>query len=165
MTENAIIIIVTITRGQAEAEVWLQEVVKPQGLRPSLPFIIVVVIVIGIVVIVIIAEILLANGRRPIDGLPLTPVRCIGMCSTTTMDASLSSSLSSLLSQRRSPVNLVRIPPSHPPLASSSEKRRRYRGTVDGVGGEARTQKINDPPCAVAKIDGVEVGRGGGGLL
>ncbi len=42
-------------------------------------------------------------------------------------------------------------------------ERRRYRGTVDGVGGEARTQKINGPLCAVAKIDGVKVGGGGGG--
>jgi hypothetical protein len=42
-------------------------------------------------------------------------------------------------------------------------ERRRYRGTVDGVGGEAWMQKINGPPRAVAKIDGVKVGRGGGG--
>ena len=42
-------------------------------------------------------------------------------------------------------------------------ERRRYRGTVDGVGREARMQKINGPPRAVAKIDGVEVrGEGGG---
>jgi hypothetical protein len=41
-------------------------------------------------------------------------------------------------------------------------ERRRYHGTVDGVGGEARTRKINDPSRAVAEIDGVEVGRGGG---
>jgi hypothetical protein len=41
-------------------------------------------------------------------------------------------------------------------------ERHQYRGTVEGVGGETRTQKINGPPCAVAKIDGVEVGRGGG---
>ncbi len=44
-------------------------------------------------------------------------------------------------------------------------ERRRYHGTVDGVGGEARTQKINGPPCAIAKINGVKVGGGGGGLL
>jgi hypothetical protein len=56
MTENAIIIIVAITQGEAEAEVWLQEVVKPQGLRPSSLFIIVIVVVVGIVVIVVIAE-------------------------------------------------------------------------------------------------------------
>jgi hypothetical protein len=43
-------------------------------------------------------------------------------------------------------------------------ERRRYRGTVDGVGGEVRTRKINDPSRAVAEVDGVEVGRGGGGL-
>ncbi len=42
-------------------------------------------------------------------------------------------------------------------------ERRRYRGMVDGVGGEARMQKINDPSRAVAEINGVEVGRGGGG--
>ncbi len=38
---------------------------------------------------------------------------------------------------------------------------RRYRGTVDGVGGETRMQKINDPPCAIAKIDGIKVGKEG----
>jgi hypothetical protein len=38
-------------------------------------------------------------------------------------------------------------------------------GTVDGVGGEAQTQKINGPPCAVPKIDGVKVGRGGGVIV
>jgi hypothetical protein len=43
-------------------------------------------------------------------------------------------------------------------------EQRQYRGMVDGVEGEARTQKINDPSCAIAKIDGVEVGRGGGEL-
>ncbi len=37
-------------------------------------------------------------------------------------------------------------------------ERRRYCGTVDGVGGEARTRKINDASRAVAEIDGVEVG-------
>ncbi len=41
--------------------------------------------------------------------------------------------------------------------------RHRYRGTVDGVGGEAWTQKINDSSRAVDEINGVEVGRGGGG--
>ncbi len=45
------------------------------------------------------------------------------------------------------------------------EERRRYRGTVDGVGGEARTRKINGSPRAVAEIDGVEVGRGGGVII
>jgi hypothetical protein len=34
--ENAIVIVVAITQGQAEARVWLQEVVEPQGLRPLL---------------------------------------------------------------------------------------------------------------------------------
>jgi hypothetical protein len=94
MTENAIIVVVTITQGQAEAEVWLQEVIEPPGLRPSLSFIIVVVIAIGIVVIVVIAETPPADGQWPIDGLPLAPVRCIGMCSTTMMSVSLSSSSS-----------------------------------------------------------------------
>jgi hypothetical protein len=46
---------------------------------------------------------------------------------------------------------------------SDDGERRRYCGTVDGVGGEARTHKINGPPCASAKINGLEVGRGGGG--
>jgi hypothetical protein len=41
-------------------------------------------------------------------------------------------------------------------------ERRRYRGAVDGVGEEARTRKINGPPRAGAKIDGIKVGRGGG---
>ncbi len=160
MTENAIIIVVAITRGQAEAEVR-----SHQGLRPSSSFIIVVVVVVGIVVIVVVAETPPADRRRPIDGSPLAPVRCIGMCSTTSMDASSSSSSSSSSSRRRSPANLERIPPSHPPLASSSDERRRYRGTVDGVRGEARTRKINDPPRAVAEIDGVEVVGGGGVFL
>ena len=44
-------------------------------------------------------------------------------------------------------------------------ERRRYHGTVDGVGGEARTRKINGPPFAVAEIDGAEVGRGGGVII
>jgi hypothetical protein len=35
MMENAIVIVVTVTQGQAEARVWLQEIVEPQGLRPS----------------------------------------------------------------------------------------------------------------------------------
>ncbi len=100
MTENAIIIVVAITRGQAESEVRSQEVVEPPGLRPSSSFIIVVVVVVGIVVIVVVAETPPADGRRPIDGSPLTLVRCIGMCSTTTMPASSSSSSSSLSSQR-----------------------------------------------------------------
>jgi hypothetical protein len=43
-------------------------------------------------------------------------------------------------------------------------ERHRYHGMVDGGGGEVRMQKINGPPCAVAKIDGVKVGEGGGGL-
>jgi hypothetical protein len=42
-------------------------------------------------------------------------------------------------------------------------ERRRYLGLVDGVGGEARTQKINGPPHDVAEIDGVIVGGGGEG--
>ena len=88
MTENVIIIVFAITRGQAEAEVRSQEVVEPQGLRPSSSFIIVVVVVVGIVAIVVIAETPPADGRRPIDSSPLAPVRCIGMCSATTMDAS-----------------------------------------------------------------------------
>jgi hypothetical protein len=71
MTENAIIIVVAITRGQAQVEVWPQEVVEAQGLRPSLSFIIVVVVVVGIVVIVVVAETPPADGRRPIDGSPL----------------------------------------------------------------------------------------------
>jgi hypothetical protein len=41
-------------------------------------------------------------------------------------------------------------------------ERRWYRGMVDGVGGEVRTQKINDPSWAVAEIHGVKVGRGRG---
>jgi hypothetical protein len=53
-------------------------------------FIIVVVVVVSIVLIVVIAETPPADGRRPIDRSPLAPVRCIGMCSTTTMDASSS---------------------------------------------------------------------------
>jgi hypothetical protein len=59
----------------------------------------VIVIVVGIVVVVVVvAETPPADGRRPIDGLPLTPFGCIGMCSMTTMAASLLlSSLSSLL--------------------------------------------------------------------
>jgi hypothetical protein len=44
-------------------------------------------------------------------------------------------------------------------------ERRRYHGTVDGVGGEALTRKINGSPFAVAKIDGAEVGRGGGFII
>ncbi len=42
-------------------------------------------------------------------------------------------------------------------------EQRQYRGMVDGVGGEAQTEKINGPSCAVAKIDGIKVGKGGGG--
>ncbi len=44
-------------------------------------------------------------------------------------------------------------------------ERRRYRGTVDGIGGEARTRKINGPPRAVAEINGVKVGGGGGVIV
>ncbi len=44
-------------------------------------------------------------------------------------------------------------------------ERRWYHRLVDGVGGEARMQKINGPPCAVAEINGVKVGGGGGGGL
>jgi hypothetical protein len=44
----------------------------------------------------------------------------------------------------------------------ADRERRQYHGTVDGVGGKAWMQKINGLPCAGAKIDGVEVGRGGG---
>ncbi len=54
----------------------------------------VVVIVVGIIVVVIIVETPPADGQRMIDGSPLAPVGCIGMCSTTIMAAS--SSLSSL---------------------------------------------------------------------
>jgi hypothetical protein len=43
-------------------------------------------------------------------------------------------------------------------------ERRWYSGMVDEVGGKARMQIFNDLPCAVAKIDGVKVGGGGGGL-
>ncbi len=64
MPENGIIIIIAITRGQAEAEVWLQEVVKPQGLRPSSSFIIVLVVVVGIVVIVVVV----VTETPPADG-------------------------------------------------------------------------------------------------
>ncbi len=38
----------------------------------------------------------------------------------------------------------------------------RYRGMVDGAGGEVRMQNINGPSRAVAKIDGIKVGKGVG---
>ncbi len=56
-------------------------------------------------------------------------------------------------------------PPDDSAAAAATSAVHRYRGMVDGVGGEARKQKINGPPHAVAKIDGVEVGGGGEGLL
>jgi hypothetical protein len=42
-------------------------------------------------------------------------------------------------------------------------ERRRYHGTVDGVGGEARTRKINDPSRAVA--ESMASKSGGGGVI
>jgi hypothetical protein len=159
MTENTIIVIVAITWGQAEAEVWLQEVIEPQGLRPSLLFIIVIVII--VIVIVILAEAPPADSWWPIDGSSLALVRCIGMCSTTMMAASLLSALLSLLSRRQLPANLA-LPTSHPPLALSRDERRWYHGRIEWVGSEAQMQKINGSPCAVAKIGGVEIGGGGG---
>ncbi len=48
-----------------------------------------VVIVIGIVIVVVIVKTPPADGRQLIDGSPLAPVGCIGMCSMTTMATSL----------------------------------------------------------------------------
>ncbi len=56
-------------------------------------------------------------------------------------------------------------PPNDSAAAAATSAAHRYRGTVDGVGGEARKQKINGPPHAIAQIDGVKVGGGGGVLL
>jgi hypothetical protein len=48
-------------------------------------------------------------------------------------------------------------------LAAIAEgwERRRYRGTLGEVGGEARMRNFSIPPRAIAENDGVEV-RGGG---
>jgi hypothetical protein len=136
-TENAIAHrLCPVTRGQAEARVRSREVVVSQGLGPSLSSsssgwksiegsktcfahraAANVVVVIGNVVVVVVGETSPADGRRPIDGSPLAPVGCIGICSTTTTTAFLStSSLPPSSSRWRSPVNLARIPP----IASSA---------------------------------------------
>jgi hypothetical protein len=55
-------------------------------------------------------------------------------------------------------------PPDNSAAAATTSTACQLRGTVDGVRGEAQMQKINGPPCVVAKINGVKVGGGGGGL-
>jgi hypothetical protein len=73
----------------------------------------VIVVVIGIVVIVNVVETPPADGQWPINDLPLAPVGCIGMCSTTTMATSLLSSLSSLLSRWQLPARWRQRGPRH----------------------------------------------------
>jgi hypothetical protein len=240
MTENAIVIVVAIMQGQAEARVWSQEIIEPQGLRPSSllssrwksidrsktrfahrkpslqisidrkdqvrlamakmmvynrPYALltsskdnainsaggyigraskmcrlavtaaadvivgVIVVVVGIVVIVVIVETPPADGQRPINGLPLAPVGCIRMCSTTTMAASSLLSSLSWLSRWQSPAKRC--------LAAIAEdgEQRRYRRTLGEVRGRARMQKFSIPPRAIAENNGIKVGGGGGGLL